>query len=440
MALSATWEAAQDWSDAQNPNGVWSYNYGPGLPITRHMADSTWGGNPAWQIDNLPRIPAWLKVRNGSSDDSWPVGAVLMHSQGESSGWGFWPTTAANIAWTSPTNATVSITGCVWSAAVDAGRPHYWRLYHNSTLLSWGYLTNAGTFYGRSHAYQFALGAGGSTNLVRTVGVGDRIWLEIDRDRSKNKWGYFFGTDFAVRTYLAPDIEVECPPGVAVTNGCAVDCGTVAGSTNSARSVVIRNAQGEPLVVAAAETAGPAAGFVALATNGLPLRLAAGETATLALTLLPGATGERSAELRLLSNDPDENPFVVGLSWLALSCAQDSDGDGLSDAAEYGMSSLGFDWRTSQPALVGELMSNANCAGLYTAAQMYALNVGTPLIRRNTPGGDFTLTVGFEMSEDLVAFRPFPMAAPQASVNAQGRLEFRFPPPGRAAFFRLTAE
>jgi hypothetical protein len=32
---------------------------------------------------------------------------------------------------------------------------------------------------------------------------------------------------------------------------------------------------------------------------------------------------------------------------------------------------------------------------------------------------------------------PFPMTAPQTTINAEGKLEFRFSSPERAAFFRV---
>ncbi len=34
-----TYDLAADWSDAINPNGVWSYNSAPGQLITNHVAD-----------------------------------------------------------------------------------------------------------------------------------------------------------------------------------------------------------------------------------------------------------------------------------------------------------------------------------------------------------------------------------------------------------------
>jgi hypothetical protein len=77
---------------------------------------------------------------------------------------------------------------------------------------------------------------------------------------------------------------------------------------------------------------------------------------------------------------------------------------------------------------------------LYSLSQVQALNVGTPLIRRDGLG-QFKLTFGVEKSTTLQpgSFLPFPMTAPQTSINAQGKLEFRFTSPDNAAFFRLES-
>ncbi|MFZ9932425.1 MAG: leucine-rich repeat domain-containing protein [Chthoniobacterales bacterium] len=47
----------------------------------------------------------------------------------------------------------------------------------------------------------------------------------------------------------------------------------------------------------------------------------------------------------------------------------DSDNDGLSDAAEIAMASLGFDYQEAQPNLVATLYENANIARLFTLSQ-----------------------------------------------------------------------
>jgi len=88
---------------------------------------------------------------------------------------------------------------------------------------------------------------------------------------------------------------------------------------------------------------------------------------------------------------------------------------------------------------VNTLFGNANSAGLYTTSQIQALNVGTPLLARDPLSGLFTLTIGVQKSTNLVNFSPFPLAAPQTTINPQGELEFQFTVPDKAAFFRLES-
>ena len=104
------------------------------------------------------------------------------------------------------------------------------------------------------------------------------------------------------------------------------------------------------------------------------------------------------------------------------------------------MAALGFDWKVSQPTLVSNYYANANGAGLFTTAQVQALNLPTPLIQRN-PAGDFTLTIGVEKSTTLLpgSFNLFPMNTPgfTTTINGAGKLEFQFTVPDDAAFFKV---
>jgi len=152
------------------------------------------------------------------------------------------------------------------------------------------------------------------------------------------------------------------------------------------------------------------------------------------------ASGLKSATLHIASDDADEHPFEINLSGRALSANDDTDSDGLNDAAEFLMSALGYDWQVSQPALVSALMTNANTAGLFTASQVQALHVGTPLISRNPATGKFKLTMDWKKSTNLADFLDFPAPANSVSINPQGDIEMEFTSPDNAAFFRLGAE
>ena len=144
--------------------------------------------------------------------------------------------------------------------------------------------------------------------------------------------------------------------------------------------------------------------------------------------------------MHISSNDPDHNPFDIQLAGTALSPNDDTDGDGMNDAAEYKLAVLGFDWQVSQPALVAAYFASANLNGLYTRGQVQALQVGTPLLAKDPTSGLFKLTIGVQKSTDLLHFSPFPMTTPQATINADGKLEFQFSSQDNAAFFRLETK
>jgi hypothetical protein len=115
----------------------------------------------------------------------------------------------------------------------------------------------------------------------------------------------------------------------------------------------------------------------------------------------------------------------------------DTDGDGLSDAAEFQMEVLGFDWQVSQPALVNVYLANAEAAGLGSGQGLY---LDTPKLTKNPTTGLFTLKIGIQKSTNLLNFTPFPMTAPQTTISGDGKLEFEFASPDNAGFYRLLAE
>jgi hypothetical protein len=140
------------------------------------------------------------------------------------------------------------------------------------------------------------------------------------------------------------------------------------------------------------------------------------------------------------SNDADENPFLVNVAGFGLSTSNDSDGDGLNDAAEFKMTALGFDWQLAQLQLVASLFDNASTAGLHTTSQVQAMNIAVPLISKNATSGKFELTIGLRKSTNLQTFQHFSLNNTETTIEPDGRLKIRFSVPDNAAFFRLQAE
>lgn len=138
-------------------------------------------------------------------------------------------------------------------------------------------------------------------------------------------------------------------------------------------------------------------------------------------------------------------PLVTGtgtglFTYVNLSNTTDTDGDGLNDAAELQLGGLGFDRQVAQTALVNSFLSSV---GLYTPAQVQALNVGVPLLTKDAATGRFKLTIGVQKTADLaLPFADFPMngAGFTTLINGAGKLEFEFTVPDNAAFFRVGSQ
>ena len=236
-----------------------------------------------------------------------------------------------------------------------------------------------------------------------------------------------------------PRMSVEQPAGSVIASGGARTVATLPGSFTDT-VFTIRNVGAQPLTLTGTPNLVALSGssdFSILTQPASPV--APGATTTFTVRFAPATAGLKTATLTIPSDDAS-TPYVISLSGRGLSTTTDTDGDGLSDAAEFNLASLGFDWQVSQPAQVSTYFANANSAGLYTTSQVQTLNVGTPLLQRDAATGQFTLELGLEKSNDLQTFTPFPFLAPQTSVQPNGKLHFQFTTPDNAAFFRLKAQ
>ena len=174
--------------------------------------------------------------------------------------------------------------------------------------------------------------------------------------------------------------------------------------------------------------------------NGVPFTVPADDDTTFTVTLNPTSPGIRATTLRIVSSDADENPFEIPLTGQALSVDHDTDGDGLNDVAELRMAALGFDWQSPDPALVQTFQATAHGAGYFGPEQVQSLRILPPQISKNPASGMVKLTLFLEKASTPSLYEPFPMTAPQTSINSQGELEFLFSVPDDAAFFRLETE
>jgi hypothetical protein len=203
--------------------------------------------------------------------------------------------------------------------------------------------------------------------------------------------------------------------------------------------LTIRNPGGASLIGLTITKDGTDAGnFTVTANPTTPVPPGGSTTFRIQFAATGDLTATKSATIHIANNVPGQNPYDINLVGQSLSFITDTDGDGMSDAAELLLAPLGFNWQVSQPALVNTYYSNANAAGLYTLSQVQAL----PLLTKDPSSGQFKLTIGVQKATDLgLPFADFPMNGPGTStlIDGQGKLEFQFTVPDNAAFFRLES-
>ncbi len=234
-----------------------------------------------------------------------------------------------------------------------------------------------------------------------------------------------------------PEIAVEQPAGTDIPDGGSANVGAAIIGSPSSIVFTIRNT-GNSNLTGLTTTIDGANGNQFSVTVAPTAPVTPGSSTTFTLQFAPTSSGHKTAALHIASNDADENPFDINLSGDSLSFSVDTDGDGMSDAAEYQLSALGFDWQVAQPSLVNTLYTYANGANLYTPSQLQAMHINQPFIQRDA-SGNIKITLSLQKSADLINYAHFNFISGQTMVNANGDLEFTFPAPGNSAFFILTA-
>ena len=260
----------------------------------------------------------------------------------------------------------------------------------------------------------------------------------------------------------APEIVVEQPADSSLMSGTSsVNLGpTVVGSSTTKTFTVKNTGTGDLTGLGITFDGADAARFTV--TTNVTAPVASARTTTFTVTFTPTTSGTKTAALNLETNDADENPFEIALTARVLSATEDTDGDGLNDAAEFKLAAIGFDWQESQPALVSAFLADAGlftqtqidasrAAGrtdvtgnpdafnLYTLSAVQDLYIETPLIVQDLATGKWKLTIGVKKSTNLIDYTPLPFVHEGTAINAQGKLEFDFTVPERSAFFRLHA-
>lgn len=245
---------------------------------------------------------------------------------------------------------------------------------------------------------------------------------------------------------FTPDAEIVAtnPVVTVYADGAALALGTnlLAGTSGNVAHLLLRNVGSGELASISAALDGPDASEFTLDASALPATLPPGAGASFTITATPASTntGARAATLHITSDDPDEPVYHLMLSAHAISPILDSDNDGMNDWGEFRLAAFGFNYQTNQAALVASLLDNAGAAGLYSLADLQAIQIDAPVVASDPATGLFILTIGVQQADSPAGpFTPFPMAPAQTVINPEGKLEFRFPLPGDGHIFRLEA-
>lgn len=237
-----------------------------------------------------------------------------------------------------------------------------------------------------------------------------------------------------------PGIAVELPDGTAIADNGSHDIGLSINGSPTSRQFTIRNLGSGALTGLTITRDGPHASSFSITGNPVA-PVPPGGTTTFTISFAASTIGIKTAAIHIASNaSPPLDSYDIQLTGGAFSSTVDTDGDGMNDAAEASLATLGFDWNAAQPERVGLYYANANLAGLHTPAEIRALQVGAPLLERDPKTGLFTLTLGLASSIDLKKFEPFPFTHPDISIDGSGKLIFRFSSPPDFSFFRVGAE
>lgn len=226
----------------------------------------------------------------------------------------------------------------------------------------------------------------------------DGQWIAFGSDRTGNfeinivrpdgsslsQVTYTTNNELSVGWRPLPGLTVATPGyPVMANNGTNVFSATPFGDASVAKVYTLRNSGSTVLSNIAVDKSGLGSSHFLLAppaTNSL----APGQSTTFSVVFSPSTVGEKNALLSIASSYTNDSPFIINISGLGLGESADTDGDGLSDAAEFSMSDLGFDWQSSQPTLVSTLYSNANRAQLFTLPQYNAnFNNGVSAVLSN---------------------------------------------------------
>ena len=234
-----------------------------------------------------------------------------------------------------------------------------------------------------------------------------------------------------------PEIVVEQPALTNLVDGGNRSLGNVLTGSITNLTFTIRNTGNANLTgLGVTIDGGNASDFTVTASPSAPVTGPTGST-TFTLRFAPASSGAKVAALHIASNDADESPFDINLSGRAFTPGADDDGDGITNTTELALATLGFDPLVNNSDLRTTLQANALGLSLYTASDIQALALGSPLLERNTANGHFYLSISVEKSPNLIAWVPLLNFSPSYDALSGKIILDITPDASNAQFYRV---
>jgi hypothetical protein len=194
-----------DWSNTQNPNGPWSYNYNDS-PIT--VFQTFWWGQAGWGNNYLGdggilkgSSPAGMVDPFGQVTppaNDWQPGDVMLHALSIPYGG---DSTFLNVTWTSPGNGSISIGGRAWDGQIFSGRDVSWSLSVGGQILA--HRSSVFGLYRTDAAAQFAANLSGPQSLdTIPVTQGEVVEFLV---AAQTYYGQFVGLDETITFTPVPE-------------------------------------------------------------------------------------------------------------------------------------------------------------------------------------------------------------------------------------------
>lgn len=342
-----------------------------------------WGYNSHGSLGDKTFISKSAPVRVGTANDWVSVSCGVYTSfaiKQDGSIWAWGRVFGSGSEFTSDTPAPLGKSKDWRAVYPSTSRNIAFAIKQDGSLWSWGENPSGVLGLGDTSARPFPVRVG-TTLGWSSVAPGDRHVVATKNDGSIWMWGFLENTNLPQSPVPVDQSSVFNPgPRMRVTannNGAETytsGVGTLAIHPSILDEpiptrVSIANRGLQPLLISAinlpsgftldpASLTVPPLGFV-----NYQIRLSA------------TSKGLFSGTAHILSNIPSLPNFSLNLSGWVVSPLDDTDGDGLNDAAEIAMAQLGFLFNYPQPALVDTLMSKSKFAGLISEREVFQVDL-----------------------------------------------------------------